>query len=79
MLTEDILGNGKYVIYGAQVVAVGAREAIVHLTGIEPECFAVGRPRGIVSFPAGNPEEIAGIPVRDIGEVSKDTFIVYFD
>ena len=36
----------SYVIYGAQVIAVGVREAISHLTGKQPASFAVGKPAG---------------------------------
>ena len=77
MSVIDWLNNtDKYVIYGAQVIAVGAREAIAHLTGKQPECFAVGRPAGKTWFPTGNPEEIDGIPVVPIDMIPTDTFIV---
>ncbi len=76
MVTDWIKETDKFILYGAQVIAVGAYTAIKHLTGREPESFAVGKPRGIVSFPTGNPEEIEGIPVRSIEEIAKDTYIV---
>ena len=76
MLIDEVLIHKRYVIYGAQVIAVGACEAIKYLTGISPECFAVGKPIGKVNYPTGNPEEIDGIPVRPIEEVQKDAFIV---
>ena len=76
MVTDEVKQYGSYVIYGAQVIAVGAREAIKHLTGIEPDAFAVGKPAGMTWFPTGNPEEIDGIPVVSIDTVSVDTFIV---
>ncbi|MCR4746129.1 MAG: DUF4422 domain-containing protein [Lachnospiraceae bacterium] len=76
MLTDEIKKHKSYVIYGAQVVAVGAREAISHLTGIQPDCFAVGKPAGRTWFPAGNPAEIDGIPVVNIETIPPDTFIV---
>ncbi len=76
MVTEEVIKNKKYVIYGAQVIAVGARTAIKHLTGIEPVCFAVGKPQGKPGFPLGNPDDIEGIPVRPIEEIPNDMFIV---
>ena len=76
MVTDEVKRYKSYVIYGAQVIAVGAREAIAHLTGIQPTCFAVGKPAGKTWFPTGNPEEIGGIPVVPIEEISTDTFIV---
>ena len=76
MLTDEVKKYDSYVIYGAQVIAVGAREAIAHLTGKQPASFAVGKPAGKTWFPTGNPEEIDGIPVVSIDTVSTDTFIV---
>lgn len=76
MVTDEIAKYDKYVIYGAQVIAVGAREAIAHLTGKQPTSFVVGKPAGKTWFPTGNPEEIDGIPVVPIDTVSTDTFIV---
>lgn len=76
MVTDEIAKYDSYVIYGAQVIAVGAREAIAHLTGKQPTSFAVGKPAGKTWFPTGNPEEIDGIPVVSIDTVSTDTFIV---
>ena len=76
MVTDEVLAHGKYVIYGAQVIAVGAREAISHLTGIEPECFAVGKSKGKASYPTGNPDSIDGIPVCPIEDVPHNMFIV---
>ena len=76
MVIDEIKKYDSYVIYGAQVIAVGAREAIAHLTGKEPSAFAVGKPAGKTWFPTGNPEEIDGIPVVSIDTVPPDTFIV---
>jgi hypothetical protein len=76
MLTEEVKKYKSYVIYGAQVVAVGAREAIAHLTGIQPVSFAVGKPAGKTWFPTGNPKEIDGIPVVSIESIPTETFIV---
>ncbi|MBR1477536.1 MAG: DUF4422 domain-containing protein [Lachnospiraceae bacterium] len=76
MVTDEIVKHNSYVIYGAQVIAVGTREAIAHLTGLQPASFAVGKPAGKTWFPTGNPEEIDGIPVVSIDDVSTDTFIV---
>lgn len=76
MVIDEVKKQGRYVIYGAQVIAVGAREAIKYLTGIEPECFVVGKSKGKATYPVGNPTEIDGIPVRSIEEISKKTFIV---
>ncbi len=76
MVIDEVKKSKSYVIYGAQVIAVGAREAITHLTGIKPTCFAVGKPVGKTCFPMGNPDEIDGIPVVGIDEISTDTFIV---
>ena len=76
MITDEVKKHKFYVIYGAQVIAVGAREAIAHLTGIEPTCFVVGKPEGKTWFPTGNPDEIDGIPVVPIESVPTDTFIV---
>lgn len=76
MVTDEVVKYESYVIYGAQVIAVGAREAIVYLTGLQPVAFAVGKPAGKTWFPAGNPEEIDDIPVVSIDTVPTDTFIV---
>ena len=76
MVIEKVKKHGKYVIYGAQVVAVGAYEAIMHLTGIKPECFAVSKPQKKTFCPDGNPESIEGIKVISIEEVPKDMLIV---
>lgn len=69
MVTEWLKETDNYVIYGAQVVAVGAYTAITHLTGKKPQCFAV-------ASMDGNPEEIDGIPVRLIETIPKSTYIV---
>jgi len=76
MVTDWINKTDKYVIYGAQVIAVGAYTALVALTGKEPECFVVGKSRGKATYPTGNPEKINGIDVLPVETVSKDTFIV---
>ena len=76
MLLDKIKKCKSYVIYGAQVVAVGTRAAIKYLTGIEPDYFAVGKSMGTPSYPTGNPEAIDGIKVVSIEDISKDTFIV---
>ena len=76
MVTDEVVKHDSYVIYGAQVIAVGAREAIAHLTGMQPTSFVVGKPAGKTWFPTGNPEEIDGIPVVSIDTISTDTFIV---
>ncbi|MBQ7565318.1 MAG: hypothetical protein IJT16_15185 [Lachnospiraceae bacterium] len=76
MVIDEVKKNDSYVIYGAQVIAVGAREAIAHLTGKQPISFAVGKPAGKTWFPTGNPEEIDGIPVVSIDTIPVDTFIV---
>lgn len=76
MVLDELGKHDKFVIYGAQVIAYGAKEAIEHLTGRRPKCFAVGRPQGKTWFPTGNPDEIDGIPVKPIDEVDRDTFIV---
>ncbi len=76
MLIDELKKYKSFVIYGAQVIAVGAYTAIKHLTGRSPECFAVGKPAGKTWFPTGNPEEIDGIPVVPIDTVAKDTFVV---
>ena len=73
---DEVKKYDSYVIYGAQVIAVGAREAIAHLTGKQPVSFAVGKPAGKTWFPTGNPEEIDGIPGVSIDAVSTDAFIV---
>lgn len=76
MITDAIYENKEYVIYGAQVVAVGACVAIEHLTGIRPKFFVVGKSNGKTTYPVGNPQEIDGIPVISIEKLPKDTFIV---
>ena len=76
MVTDEVIKYNSYVIYGAQVIAVGAKEAIEHLTGMKPSAFAVGQPAGKTWFPSGNPDEIDGIPVVSIDTVPTDTFIV---
>ena len=76
MVTDEEKKHKSYVIYGAQVIAVGAREAIAHLTGIQPTSFAVGEPAGKTWFPTGNPKKIDGIPVVSIDTISTDAFIV---
>ncbi len=76
MLIDEIKKYNAYVIYGAQVVAVGTREAVKYLTGKEPKCFAVGNSSGNSTYPMGNPESIDGIKVVPIEDVLKDTFIV---
>lgn len=69
MVTKWLKETDEYVIYGAQVVAVGAYTAITHLTGKKPKCFVVGNLDG-------NPKEIEGIPIRLVRTVAKDTYIV---
>ena len=76
MVTDWLDNTDEYVIYGAQVIAVGARKAISELIRKEPVCFAVGKSKGKANYPVGNPESIEGIPVRPIEEVPKDMFIV---
>ncbi len=76
MILDELQKYDKYVIYGAQVIAVGAKEAISHLTGRLPECFAVGKSKGKPTYPVGNPNEIDGIPVRPVEKIPKDMFIV---
>lgn len=76
MVTDEVVKYDSYVIYGAQVIAVGAREAIAYLTGLQPTSFAVGKPAGKTWFPTRNPDEIDGIPVVPIDTISTDTFIV---
>lgn len=76
MILDELQKYDKYVIYGAQVIAVGAREAIEYLTGTSPECFSVGKSKGKITYPVGNPKEIDGIPVKPIETVPKDMFIV---
>lgn len=76
MVTCVVNKYKSYVIYGAQVIAVGARKAIAHLTGIQPDFFVVGKPAGKTWFPTGNPDEIDGIKVVGIEDISTDTFIV---
>ncbi|WP_051671495.1 DUF4422 domain-containing protein [Oribacterium sp. P6A1] len=76
MVADEVLKNKKYVIYGAQVIAFGAYKALMNLTGISPECFAVGKSKGKPTYPLGNPEDIEGIPVRPIEEISKEMFII---
>lgn len=69
MVTEWLKEANEYVIYGAQVIAVGAYTAITCLTGRKPLCFAVGKQDG-------NPKEIDGIPIKLIGTIPKETHIV---
>ncbi|MCR4990271.1 MAG: hypothetical protein K6A38_05335 [Lachnospiraceae bacterium] len=69
MVIDAINKHDEYVIYGAQVVAYGAKTAIEYLTGKKPLCFAVGKFEG-------NPKEIEGIPVILIDEIPTDTFVV---
>lgn len=69
MVLDELKKHDKYVIYGAQVVAVGAKEAISHLTGRLPECFAA-------TYLADNPNEIDGITVQSIENVPKSMFII---
>lgn len=69
MIVDEILINKSYVIYGAQVVAYGAKTSIEYLTGKVPLCYVVGKSEG-------NPREIEGIPVRTIDEIPVDTFMV---
>lgn len=76
MVLDELGKYDRFVIYGAQVVAVGAKEAIEGLTGRKPECFAVGKSRGKPACPAGNPDEIDGIPVRPVEEVPKGMLLV---
>lgn len=74
MVTDWLKNANEYVIYGAQVIAVGAKEALEHLSGIRPAYFAVGESKG--KCPSGNPNEIDGIKVVSIDTISKETFIV---
>lgn len=76
MVIDEVKKYKSYVIYGAQVVAVGAKEAIEHLTGIRPAFFAVGETKGKASYPIGNLDEIDGIPVVSIETIPVDSFIV---
>lgn len=77
MLIDEIKKYDKFVIYGAQVIAVGAYYAIYELTGRKPDCFAVGKVnKDNKACPEGNPDEIDKISVRSIETVSKDTYIV---
>lgn len=76
MVLDELEKYDSFVIYGAQVIAYGAKVAIEHLTGRRPDCFAVGKPAGKTWFPVENPEEIDGISVVPIEDVDKDAFIV---
>lgn len=76
MVIDWIKNTNRYVIYGAQVIAAGAYEALTKLTGIKPECFAVGKSMEKPTYPTGNPRKIDGILVRPIEEISKETYIV---
>lgn len=76
MVLDELKKHDKYVIYGAQVVAVGAKEAISHLTGRLPECFAVKKLKGGPTYLVENPNEIDGITVQSIENVPKDMFII---
>jgi len=60
-----------FAIYGAQVVAYGTYVALRSLYNITPECF-------IVSNAKGNPPEIDGIPIRELGKcaLDKETLIL---
>ncbi|MCR4746126.1 MAG: hypothetical protein K5894_12975 [Lachnospiraceae bacterium] len=72
MVIDWLKETDKYVIHGAQVIAVGAYTAIKELTGIEAECFAVGKPKD----KPGYPDNIDDIPMCQIEQISKDKFIV---
>ena len=77
MVLDELSNFNSFVIYGAQVIAIGAYYAIEGLTGKRPECFAVGKVnKDNKACPEGNPKEIDGIPVKSIDTVEKDTYIV---
>lgn len=59
----------SYVIYGAQVVAYGAYNAILHLCKRKPECF-------VVSNLNNNPKEIDGISVLTLDSVQKEWLVI---
>jgi hypothetical protein len=69
MLQDLIKKEKEFVIFGAQVVAYGAYEAIRHMYNRIPSCFAVGNTDG-------NPPVIDGIPVHHVSRVRKDVLIV---
>ena len=77
MLIDELHKHDKYVIFGAQVIAIGAYTAIKGLTGLAPVCFTVSGASGALRDGLyGNPAEIDGIEIRQLDDVSKDTFIV---
>ena len=77
MLTDELIKQDKFAIFGAQVIAIGAYTAIKGLTGRVPECFVVGKPLGKLNDGLyGNPTDIDGIEVRLLEDIPKDTFIV---
>ena len=76
MVIDNLKQYDEFVIYGGQKIAVGAMVAIEALTGRRPVCFAVGKSKGKPCYAVGNPEEIYGIPVRPIEEISKDMFLI---
>ena len=76
MVTDEVKKYKSYVIYGAQVIAVGTSVAIEKLTGMRPQSFAVGKTKDKATYPLGNPKEIDGIPVVAIETIATDTFIV---
>lgn len=65
---EEII-KAPFVIYGAQVVAYGAYQAIFELYGKRPECF-------VVSSLENNPSEIDHIDVRLPDELRRDVSVL---
>ena len=69
MIKELLDRNGGFVIFGAQVIAYGAYEAIKGLTGRKPDAF-------VVSNLDNNPKEIDGIVVKEIDSIDKSALII---
>ncbi len=69
-LIDRLLSDSTpFVIYGAQVVAYGAYNAIANLCNRKPKCF-------VVSNLENNPSDIDGIPVLTLDSVQKDWLII---
>lgn len=83
MLLDELCKNDKFVIFGAQVVGYGAYVAIKELCGKIPEAFVVSDLNRYLQIHedaekniAKNPDNIEGIPVRNVDDYENNTLIV---
>ena len=77
MLIDELVNFDSFAIFGTQVIAYGAYEAIKELTGRVPICFANsadgdGKQKGNDK----TLDNIEGVPTKKIPDVARDVFLV---